>query len=349
VLGNRIAVATSHSIAFTIAFAVITALHIVLGELAPKTVALQYPERISLIVARPTELFMKVFWPFIRLLNGMGRAVVQAFGMRAPSGHSLVHSEEELKMLVTASQEAGVIEEDEEQMLHRVFGFADLTAGQVMVPRTEMVAIAADASMDGVLQAVARGGHDRYPVYRKDLDNIVGVLHLTDLLLVVASGKAVDVAALARDAYTVPETMPADTLLGEMRARNTPLAIVIDEYGGTAGLVTFAGLMERIVGSLGHEGAGGSITVLADGSALVDGLALVTDINEQFGLHIDEDVYNTIGGYVLGRLGRRARLGDRIEVERRTMRVEALDGLRVARVFISRERGPGRRDEATSS
>jgi magnesium and cobalt exporter, CNNM family len=349
VLGNRIAVATSHSIAFTIAFAVITALHIVLGELAPKTVALQYPERISLIVARPTELFMKVFWPFIRLLNGMGRAVVQAFGMRAPSGHSLVHSEEELKMLVTASQEAGVIEEDEEQMLHRVFGFADLTAGQVMVPRTEMVAIAADASMDGVLPAVARGGHDRYPVYRKDLDNIVGVLHLTDLLLVVASGKVVDVAALARDAYTVPETMPADTLLGEMRVRNTPLAIVIDEYGGTAGLVTFAGLMERIVGSLGHEGAGGGITVLADGSALVDGLALVTDINEQFGLHIDEDVYNTIGGYVLGRLGRRARLGDRIEVERRTMRVEALDGLRVARVFISRERGPGRRDEARSS
>jgi magnesium and cobalt exporter, CNNM family len=346
VLGDRIALATSHSIAFTIAFAVITSLHIVLGELAPKTVALQYPERMSLIVARPTELFMKVFWPFIRLLNGMGRAVVQAFGMRPPSGHSLVHSEEELKMLVTASQEAGVIEEDEEQMLHRVFGFADLTAGQVMVPRTEMVAIAADASIDGVLQAVARGGHDRYPVYKKDLDNIVGVLHLTDLLLVIASGSAVDVSALARDAYTVPETMPADTLLGEMRARNTPLAIVIDEYGGTAGLVTFAGLMERIVGSLGHEGAGGGITVLADGSALVDGLALVTDVNEQFGLHIDEDVYNTIGGYVLGRLGRRARLGDRIEVERRMMRVEALDGLRVARVFISRERGPGRRDEA---
>jgi CBS domain containing-hemolysin-like protein len=346
VLGDRVAVATSHSIAFTIAFAVITALHIVLGELAPKTVALQYPERTSLIVARPTELFMKVFWPFIRLLNGMGRAVVQAFGMRPPSGHSLVHSEEELKMLVTASQEAGVIEEDEEQMLHRVFGFADLTAGQVMVPRTEMVAVAADASMDGILQAVARGGHDRYPVYRKDLDNIVGVLHLTDLLPLAARGGAVDVVALARDAYTVPETMPADTLLGEMRARNTPLAIVIDEYGGTAGLVTFAGLMERIVGSLGHEGAGGGITVLADGSALVDGLALVTDVNEQFGLHIDESVYNTIGGYVLGRLGRRARLGDRIEVERRAMRVEALDGLRVARVFISRERMPGRREDA---
>jgi CBS domain containing-hemolysin-like protein len=338
VVGDRMAAATSHSIAFTIAFAIITALHIVLGELAPKTVALQHPERTSLIVARPTELFMRVFWPFISLLNGMGRTVVQAFGLRGPSGHSLVHSEEELKMLVTASQEAGIIEEDEEQMLHRVFGFADLTAGQVMVPRTEMVAVADDAPMEFVLQAVARGAHDRYPVYRKDLDNIVGVLHLADLVPVLARGGPVDVAALAREAYTVPETMPADTLLGEMRARNTPLAIVIDEYGGTAGLVTFAGLMERIVGSLGQEGSAARITVLADGSALVDGLALVTDINAQFGLHIDEDVYNTLGGYVLGRLGRRARLGDRIEVEGRTMRVEALDGLRVARVFISKRR-----------
>jgi putative hemolysin len=338
VVGDRMAVATSHSIAFTVAFAIITALHIVLGELAPKTVALQHPERTSLIVARPTELFMRVFWPFISLLNGMGRTVVQAFGLRGPSGHSLVHSEEELKMLVTASQEAGIIEEDEEQMLHRVFGFADLTAGQVMVPRTEMVAVADDAPMEFVLQAVARGAHDRYPVYRKDLDNIVGVLHLADLVPVLARGGPVDVAALAREAYTVPETMPADTLLGEMRARHTPLAIVIDEYGGTAGLVTFAGLMERIVGSLGQEGSAARITVLADGSALVDGLALVTDINAQFGLHIDEDVYNTLGGYVLGRLGRRARLGDRIEVEGRTMRVEALDGLRVARVFISKRR-----------
>jgi CBS domain containing-hemolysin-like protein len=337
-LGDRVAAATAHSIAFTLAFAVITALHIVLGELAPKTVALQHPERTSLIVARPTDLFMRVFWPFIRLLNGMGRTVVRAFGLRGPSGHSLVHSEEELKMLVTASQEAGVIEEDEEQMLHRVFGFADLTAGQVMVPRTEMVAVSDDAPIDSLLQAVARGAHDRYPVYRKDFDNIVGVLHLADLVLVLARGGPVDVAALAREAYTVPETMPADTLLGEMRARNTPLAIVIDEYGGTAGLVTFAGLMERIVGSLGQDGSAGRITVLADGSALVDGLALVTDVNAQFGLHIDEDVYNTLGGYVLGRLGRRARLGDRVEVERRTMRVEALDGLRVARVFISKPR-----------
>jgi CBS domain containing-hemolysin-like protein len=337
-LGERIAEATAHSIAFAIAFATITALHIVLGELAPKTVALQYPERVALVVSRPTELFMRVFWPFIALLNGMGNAVVRSFGLRPPSGHSLVHSEEELKMLVTASQEAGVLEEDEEQMLHRVFAFADLTAGQLMVPRTEMVAISADASIDAVLEAIAQGGHDRFPIYRGDLDDIVGILHVTDLVPLLAGGRPVDVGVLARDAYVVPVTMPADTLLSEMRTRGTTVAIVIDEYGGTAGLVTFAGLMQRIVGEVGSGDGPARISVLADGSALVDGLALVTDINVQFGLHIDEEEYNTIGGYMLGRLGRRPRVGDRVEVEQRTMRVDAIDGIRVARVFISRAR-----------
>jgi len=333
-LGGAAAV-TAHTIAVAVAFATITALHIVLGELAPKTVALQHPERTALIVAGPTEVFMRLLWPFIALLNGMGRAVVRLAGLRPPSGHSLVHSEEELKMLVTASQEAGVLEEDEEQMLHRVFGFADLTAGHVMVPRTEMVAIAEDADIDAVLLALQRGGHDRFPVYRNHLDDILGILHLADLVPVIARGHEFRLAPLVRDAMVVPETMPADTVLAEMRTRRTSVAVVIDEYGGTAGLVTFAGLMARIVGDP-IDGAGTRIVALPDGSALVDGLTLVPDVNAQFGLHIDEDTYHTIGGYVLGRLGRRARIGDRIEAEGRTMRVEVLDGLRVARVFISR-------------
>jgi putative hemolysin len=189
------------------------------------------------------------------------------------------------------------------------------------------------------VQTVAASGFERYPVFRGHLDDVVGIVRLADMLPVLARGEALDLPGLARDAMIVPETMRADILLGEMRARQTPIAIVIDEYGGTAGLVTFAGLMERIVGELGG-GSGPRITMLADGSALVDGLALVTDINVQFGLRIDEDAYNTLGGYVLGRLGRRARLGDRIEADGRTLRVEALDGLRVARVFISKPREP---------
>ena len=338
-LGPYVSTITAHTVAVVISFTIITSLHIVLGELAPKTVALQHPETIALLVIRPTEIFMRVCWPFISTLNTLGRLVVRAVGLRPPSGHSLVHSEEELKMLVTASQEAGVLEEEEEQMLHRVFGFSDLTAGQVMVPRTEMVAIPVDASLTGIADTLARGGHSRLPVYRKSLDDIVGILHVTDLFSHVASGKATpELTGVLREAFTVPETMQAGDLLSEMRERHTPVAIVIDEFGGTAGLVTFAGLMERIVGEVGPGGAENRITVLVDGSALIDGLALVTDVNAQFGLHIDDEAYNTIGGYVLARLGRRARVGDRFDVEKRTLRVEALDGLRVARVFLSKEK-----------
>jgi putative hemolysin len=330
---------TAHSIAVVISFALITAFHIVLGELAPKTLALQHSEAILLLVAQPTQLFMRACWPFIRVLNVLGGFVVGLVGLKPPSGHSLVHSEEELKMLVTASQEAGVLEEEEEQMLHRVFGFSDLTAGQIMVPRTEMVALPIDAPLSTIADIVGKGGHARLPVYRESLDDIAGVLQIADLFPLVVAGQApTDLGAVVREAFTVPETMPAGDLLSEMRARHTAVAIVIDEFGGTSGMVTFAGLMERIVGEVGPDGADTRITTLADGSALIDGLALVADVNAQFGLHIDEEAFNTLGGYVLGRLGRRARVGDRFEVERRTLRVEALDGLRVARVFLSKER-----------
>ncbi len=333
------AVVSAHSLAAAVAFGAITALHIVFGELAPKTVALQRAEQTAMIVTAPTHLFMVTFWPFIALLNGMGRRAVGLLGLRAPSGHSMVHSEEELKMLVTASQEAGVLEEDEEQMLHRVFGFGDLTAGQVMVPRTEMSGIRADATLEQVTELLSRQPHPWLPVYREGLDDIVGFLHVEDLFPAINAkgGVPFKVTDYLREAITVPETLKADEVLEEMKHHRTHHAVVIDEYGGTAGLVTFGGLMERIVGEVGSEfrPEGTRISLLPDGSALVDGLALITDVNERFDLHIDEDTYTTVGGFVLGLLGRRARLGDRVEVEGRTMRVEALDHLRVARVYIS--------------
>lgn len=331
-LPTGIADATAHSISVAIAFAIVTALHITLGELAPKTIALERSEATALLVVGPTELFMRGFWPFIRLLNGVGRAIVSLIGLKGSGGHALVHSEEELKMLVTASQEAGVLEEEEEQMLHRVFDFADLTAGQVMLPRTELAAIDADCSGDALLQAIGRAGYPTIPVYRNDLDNVVGMLHAVDVVKALGSGTpAITAAALARDTLTVPETMAADDLLASLRRKSVREAIVIDEYGGTAGLVTFEWLMERIVGAAGTP----KTVVHEDGSADLDGLTLVTDVNEQFGLHIDEDTYTTLGGYVLGRIGRRARVGDAFDIEGRRLRVVALDGLRVAKVWLS--------------
>ena len=175
-LPGRLSAAAAHSVSVTVAFAFITALHIVLGELAPKSIALQRAERTALIVVRPTELFMKTFWPFIKLMNGMGRAVVRLLGLHGARGLALVHSEQELKMLVTASQEAGVLEEKEEQMLHRVFDFADQTAGQVMVPRTELIAIPIEASVREAIEVITKGRYRSLPVYRDDVGNIIGLV-----------------------------------------------------------------------------------------------------------------------------------------------------------------------------
>ena len=336
-LPAHLAAATAHSIAVAIAFAIITAAEIVFGELAPKWVALERPEATAIWLVRPLELFMRIFWPFIRLVHGTAQGVIKLLGLRGADHRAMVHSEEELKMLVTASQEAGVLEEQEEQMLHRVFGFADLTAGQVMIPRTELVAVAADTPLREWLRTIGQGEPTRVPVYREDLDDVIGMLHVTDLLKALAGDADVNAGALAREVLTIPVTLGANDLLAEMRRRRAREALVIDEHGGTAGLVTFESLMERIIGEIpGEMGAQTRTVVRSDGSADIDGLALVSDTNGQFGLHIDEDTYTTIGGYVLGRLGRRARVGDAIDVEGRTMKVEAIDGLRVAKVWLSK-------------
>jgi len=347
-LPAHLATATAHSIAVAIAFAIITAAEIIFGELTPKWIALEQPEATAMWLVKPLELFMRVMSPFIRVVHGTAQAVIKMLGFAGADHRAMVHSEEELKMLVTASQEAGVLEEQEEQMLHRVFGFADLTAGQVMIPRTELVAVAAETPLRELIVQIGHGPHTRLPVYRGDLDDVLGMLHVTDVMRVLADGNDTVVAgALAREVLTVPETLTADDLLAEMRRRRAREALVIDEYGGTAGLVTLESLMERIIGEIpGEAGAKARTAVRPDGSADIDGLALVPDVNEQFGLHIDEATYTTVGGYVLGRLGRRARVGDTIDVEGRKMRVEALDGLRVAKVWLSK---PATKNATTES
>jgi CBS domain containing-hemolysin-like protein len=250
----------------------------------------------------------------------------------------MVHSEEELKMLVTASQEAGVIEEQEEQMLHRVFGFGDLTAAHVMVPRTEMVALSAQADAGALIKQIAGSPADVLPVYRTNLDDIVGVVHLRHLVGPLSSSpESLNLMDYVHEIPWVPLKTPASRLLTQMRRSVTHHVIVMDEYGGTAGLVTFDDLMERIAGSAGEREDLKALrmTTLADGSAMIDGLMLVADLNERFGFHVDERLYTTVGGYMLGRIGRRPSVGDRVTVEGRVLRVEALDGARVAWVHLS--------------
>src|SRR5438067_406873 len=244
-LPPHLSLATAPRIAVAIAFAIITAAEIVFGELTPKWIALERPEATAMWLVQPLEIFMRVMSPFIRVVHGTAQGVIRMLGFSGADHRAMVHSEEELKMLVTASQEAGVLEEQEEQMLHRVFGFADLTAGQVMIPRTELVAVPAAAALRDLIAQIGQRGHTRLPVYRGNLDDVVGMLHLTDILKNLASGVDTTTAgALAREVLTVPETLTADDLLSEMARRLAREALVIDEYGGTAGLVTFESVME---------------------------------------------------------------------------------------------------------
>jgi CBS domain containing-hemolysin-like protein len=323
-----IAATTSHTIAFAIAFTCITGIEMVFGELTPKWIALETSGDHRAVDRTPLEVFMRVLWPFIRLVHGSAQSIVRLLGLHGADRHTMVHSEEELKMLVTASQEAGVLEEGEEQMLHRVFGFADLAAGQVMTPRTELVAVPADTPLDAVARQIADTNQVRLAVYRADLDDIVGFVHATDLVRVLAARAApTDAGALAREALTVPETLGADDLLAEMRRRRVREALVIDEYGGTAGMVTFEALMERIVGEVGGEfGASARIVVRPDGSADIDGLTLVGDGTPSSGC-ISTKTPIPRSGYVLGGSAA-ARVGDTIEIEGRRMRVDDLDRLR---------------------
>src|SRR5207237_8946307 len=264
-----------------------TALVLRVVDLTPNCISHLRPDTTSIWIVKPLELFIRVMSPFIRVVHGTAQAVIKILGFSGADHRAMVHSEEELKMLVTASQEAGVLEEQEEQMLHRVFGFADLTAGQVMIPRTELVAVPAETPMRDLLAHIGQRGHTRLPVYRGNLDDVVGMLHLTDILKNLASGVDTTTAgALAREVLTVPETLTADDLLSEMRRRRAREALVIDEYGGTAGLVTFESLMERIVGEIpGESSALSRITARPDGTCEGGGLALVHDINAQVPLH----------------------------------------------------------------
>ncbi len=327
----------SHSISAAIAFAIITFLHVVVGELMPKSIALQRPESTALFVVQPTLFTEFLFKPAIWALNGTGNFLLKLIGMRAAAGHEMVHSVEELKMLVVASEASGVLEDSERDMLHAVFDFAEVTAHEVMVPRTEMVAVGADAPLPELIHLAVKHPHSKFPVYENDLDHILGVAHVKDLVRVQHDERrAATVRGLIRETIFVPDTLRLDGLLREFRARRQHLAIVLDEYGGTAGLVTLDDLMVRIVGEVRDpfDKSAPEIQRLPDGSALLDGLTQIETVNETFGLNLRDEFYDTIAGFVLGRLGRMPKVGDLVDNDGVRLKVEALDGLRIARVSL---------------
>jgi CBS domain containing-hemolysin-like protein len=344
-VAGRFAPAAANGIAVAIAFAAITALHIVIGELAPKGLALQRAERVALFVARPMQLFYFAFrWP-INLLNAVGNGVLRLFGLEPAAGHEMVHSVEELRLLVTGMQQAGVVEASEARIASRAFAFGELTAGALMTPRTEVEAVPTTATREDLLGHARRSRHSRLPVYEGSLDNVVGVIYVRDLFGALdPPAGAFDLRALLRPAMSVPESKAADDLLEDMRAARRQLAVVIDEYGGTAGIVTLEDLLEALVGRIEEEpaldGEAPAPAVPApepDGALLLDGRTRLDEFEEIAGLRLENAVegeVETLGGLVMLLLGRIPEVGDEVRVQGRILCVAERDGLRVAQVRV---------------
>ncbi len=335
---------SAHAVAVPISFALITFLHITLGEQVPKMLALQAGEKTALVTVSPTNLVGSVFRPFIAALYWFTDVVLRLFGMRWQAETHQSYSAEDIKLIIQSSRVGGAGGEEPDRIVERALDFARLAAHHVMVPRTEVVAVPVDVSLDRLADIMKRHQHSRYPVFEGTVDNIVGVLsakHLAAVLAATASAPTVhatiDVRSNMSAPLFVPETMRVDKLLAQMKQHRTHLAVVVDEYGVTAGVVSLRDLMDRIAGEVRDEWETVEPTIqwLADGSALVDGLALLTDVADEFDIPFGDAEYDTLGGYIFGRLGRRPTIADTVEVDGRRLTVEELDGLRVSRVRIS--------------
>jgi CBS domain containing-hemolysin-like protein len=362
-----------HGIAFIIALLLVTAIELIFGENVPKIASIQRSEAASMLLIRPMNLFVFVFKPFIWVINMLTGLVLRLIGLPPDTGHGTAYTIEELEMIVASSRKAGVLDREEEVILRRVFDFGDLTAKQVMRPRTEVVGIPVNATLPEVIEIMLQHRHSRFPVYETDLDHIVGVLHVKDVFAYLArqtnllgrieqrkrepaanpatptasSGarregaaqprqEVFDVRSLMRPVEAVPETLDVADLLPMMQQKGLHMVVVVDEYGGTAGVVTLEDIVEEIVGEVRDEFESGetvtNIQPTPEGT-MVDGLTPIDDVNEALGLNIQSEA-DTLGGYVFEVLGRKPELGDEIICDGYVMRVESLDNLRIAKVRV---------------
>jgi CBS domain containing-hemolysin-like protein len=332
---------TSHSVSAVLAFAAITFLHVVVGELAPKSIALQRTEQTALVVARPTLWSEWIFRPGIVLLNGAGNWILKRLGFEPAAGHELVHSVEELKLIVEASADQGMLDGSQQDMLRAVFDLREVLVRQLMIPRTEMAMLAVGARLRDVLAIHKEHPHGKVPVYEGDQDHVVGILYVRDIVEELAEGNlSAPVRPFLRKVIFLPETARISAALTAFRAERQHIAIVLDEYGGTAGLITLEDVLEEIAGEMPdqYDTDGPEIAKRPDGSWVVSGLALIEDVNDTLGLSLSDENYDTIGGYVMGKLERIPQKGDEVSARAAHFKVEQVDGMRIDRlvVFVDR-------------
>jgi putative hemolysin len=316
---------------------------IVFGELVPKSLALAHPDRFALGLGRPVDVLGRLLGPVVSFLTWLTAGIVRLFGVEITTEARI--SAEELRLIVERGGEQGILEAEEEQMIHAVIELGERRVHEVMVPRTSMVALGSDATYEEAIDTIVAEGHSRVPVYEESVDEIVGILYAKDLLPFLKDGAPPrpTLRSLLRSPVFVPESMTIDDLLHELQRRKVHLAIVLDEYGGTAGLVTIEDLLEEIVGEIQDEYDTEEpiIERLSDDEARIDGRASIDDLAEAFDVELsleDEDEYDTVGGLVFHRLGKVPVPGDRIEVDGLSLTVESTDGRRVGKVLAVRAR-----------
>lgn len=336
-LESQLAVNAAHTgIALTIAFAIITFLHVVIGELAPKSLALVHPEGVSRAVVRPLVWFSALMTPIIWVLNGAAAWGLRLIGMNAATEHSHVHSSEELRLLVMQARASGTIDESDSAMLAGVFDFHHKRARDVMRPRTEIVALPIDATEEELFTIIRKERYSRYPVYRETLDDLVGVFLAKDLWL-RNEDEPFDLAALTREAMYVPDTRPAERVLDDLRRTRKQMAVVLDEYGGTAGILTLEDLVEEVIGDIADEYDGAARSAMVtDGVLELEGTTSLLDVRSDHQIRVPEGDWTTIGGYVFAQLGRLPKMGDRVPVPGAQLEVVAMNGRRVAAVRVHR-------------
>jgi putative hemolysin len=325
-------------IAFALAFLIITFLHVVIGELVPKGVALRHSETTALAVSAPVRGFFILLKPLIWVLQRSSEIFLRTLGLEPPGGEEDVLSEAELKMVLDRSTTHGEIEEQEQEMLYKVFDFADKEVSAVMVPRPEVVALSIELPPEEALAAVIESPYTRYPVYRGSVDEVVGILHVRDLFSALNDRgiAGVELEQLLRPAHIVPETKDLAALLGEFRRANQHMAIVVDEYGDLEGIVTLEDLLEEIVGEIEDEFdlPDESVERLPDGRMRIDGTFPIDDFNEQFERELPIEDYHTVGGFVFGLLGRAPAAGDETEHDGCRFKVLEVEGSRIERLEV---------------
>jgi CBS domain containing-hemolysin-like protein len=335
----EIASAVAASIAVTGVLIVLTILQVILGELFPKSVAIQYPERLALITVIPVRWSLIILRPFIWFFNGSGNLVLRLMGRDTVAGRTRVHSPEEIEILVSESHEGGLLDDEERQLLRNAFRLRDLTARQVMAHRTRIVAASVESTVIELIEIALEAGHTRIPLYQQNIDNIIGLVHIKDLFKLHVEGKA-NLAEILRDVVHVPESIPVVDVWETFNRQRQYMAIVFDEFGGTAGLITFEDLIEEIFGELQDEfdDEEALITVDDEGRVHLRGDLLVTDVNEYLNLDLP-DAADTLSGLMLSELGRPPEVGDELAIGETVIRVELMADLGVSIVSLQTATG----------